>query len=621
MPFIARQSIEEVRNRVNILDVVSSYTQLKRSGSRYSGLSPFTEEKTPSFFVDPDKSLYYCFSTSQGGDLFKFVQAMENLNFQEAVENLASRFGIELQYEEGSGKPGPARSVRNEMLAIHEDATEYYAGVFWAKDPQGEDIRRYWTRDRQFDLEVAREFRIGLAPPTDQELIARLRKKDYSQEALRECGLFYFSDRDPSGNSARPRFRGRLMIPIHDVQGRVVAFTARQLKITPEDDPAHQAKYINSPETPIFKKGDILFGLDRARKAIENDGSFLMVEGQLDAIRCHSCGLETAIAPQGTGITDQQLNRLKRYANQMEVLLDGDTAGQKAAFRLVALSLRAGLETRFLPLQPGQDPDDLLASEGIQALEKLRQKAIPALEFALRYLAGKPFRELTTHEKMRLLEQLYEIISVAETYFFQEALLQDAARLLDADIKALKRDFERFREKNRPRSPTRSIPEPTPAPTPPPQEIQKQKLTIVEKDLLWMVSHFEQYGTKIAQIVDPQWIDENHPAGSMLQKVLAEFEHDAWQGTDSFHDIAESDAEASLMSEILIQSNQHEDFQIMPAINAALKRLFLRFLERQNQALKSKMAKLDPQSDEYLQLNKQRIQLRHQRRQIPALEA
>ena len=146
-------------------------------------------------------------------------------------------------------------------------------------------------------------------------------------------------------------------------------------------------------------------------------------------------------------------------------------------------------------------------------------------------------------------------------------------------------------------------------------------MTIVEKDLLWLVSHFEQYGTKIAQIVDPQWIDENHPAGSMLQKVLAEFEHDAWQGTDSFSDIAESDAEASLMSEILIQSNQHDDFQVLPAINAALKRLFLRYLERRNQALKAKMAKLDPQSDEYLQLNKQRIQLRHQRRQIPALEA
>lgn len=621
MPFIARQSIEEVRNRVNILDVVSSYTQLKRSGSRYSGLSPFTEEKTPSFFVDPDKSLYYCFSTSQGGDLFKFVQAMENLDFQEAVENLAARFGIELQYEEGSGTSGPPRSVRNEILAIHEDATEYFARLFWARDEAGESIRDYWSRNRQFDLEVAREFRIGLALPQDNGLFAQLRKKDYSREALRECGLFYFSDREPSGDSAKPRFRGRLMIPIHDVQGRVVAFTARQLDITPEDDPAHNAKYINSPETPVFKKGDLLFGLDRARKAIEPQGTFLMVEGQLDAIRCHACGLKTAIAPQGTGVTDQQLNRLKRYAKRLEVLLDGDTAGQKAAFRLVPLSLRAGMETLFLPLKPGQDPDDLLAEGGREALDTLRQGAIPGIEFALRYLAGKPFRELTTHEKMGLLEQLYEIIAVAETYFYQEALLQDAARLLDADIKALKRDFERFREKNRQRNAYRSSPEDPESFSPPPQEKQKQKLTYVEKDLLWLVSHFEQYGTKIAQIVDPQWIDETHSAGSMLQKVLAEFEHDAWQGTDSLYDIIESDAESSLMSEILIQSKLHEDFQPVPAINATIKHLFLSFLEKRNQELKSKMASLDPQSDEYLNLNKERIQLRHQRRQIPALEA
>ena len=620
MPFIARQSIEEVRNRVDILDVVSSYTQLKRSGSRYSGLSPFTQEKTPSFFVDPDKALYYCFSTSQGGDLFKFVQTMENLSFQEAVENLAARYSIPLQYEEGHGQPGPSRSVRNELLAIHEDAAEYYARAFWDHSPSGEDIRTYWTRDRNFDPDIARDFRIGFAPPDENRLFPLLQKKQYSPEALKECGLFFFSERD--SRPPRPRFRGRLIIPIHDVQGRVVAFTARKLDCTPEDDPAHNAKYVNSPETPIFKKGDILFGLDRARKAIESTGFFVMVEGQLDAIRCHACGLNTAVAPQGTGITERQIERLKRYPGRVDVFLDGDSAGQKAAFRMVPLAIKAGLEARFLPLPPGEDPDDLLARKGIHAFEELQNRAIPALEFALRSLAGKPFRQLGTHEKIRLLEDLYRIIEGAETYFFQEELLQEAARILDADLKAIKRDYDRFLARRRP-----SYRSPTPEdPTPDGEtdndnlnEKQKQKLTNVEKDLLWLVSHFEQHGKEIAQIVNPEWIDETQPAGALLQKMLAEFEHHTWQGEESFADIAESDEEVSLISEIRIQDCPREDFQPLPAINAVLKKLFFNFLDKQNRVLKEQMANLDPNSDAYLELNRRRIELRSMRRQIPAL--
>lgn len=613
MPFIARQSVEEVRNRVNILDVVSPYTQLKRSGNRYVGLSPFTQEKTPSFFVDPEKSLYHCFSTSQGGDLFRFVMTMENLNFGEAVESLASKFNIELKYEEGSGgDSGASRSLRQELLQIHEEAADYYAARFWEKEGHAPDIRRYWETQRQFDLETAREFRIGFAPPTDTRLLERLLKRQFSPEALRQCGLFYVADRDPGATSARPRFRGRLMIPIHDVQGRVVAFTARQLDITPEDDPAREAKYINSPETPIFKKGDILFGLERARKAIRDDDAFLMVEGQLDAIRCHACGLHTAVAPQGTGITEQQLLRLRRYARRLDVLLDGDNAGQKAAFRLVALALRAELDTRFLPLPPGQDPDGLLSEQGAAALEPLRRQSLTGLEFALRHLAGKPLGTLTTHEKTSLLEEAYAIIASSGSHFFREALLEEASRLIATDARALKRDFQRFLDRRR-------TPGEVPPPEPPVEKNDAQKLTNAEKDLLWMVSHFEQYGKQIAQIVDPQWIDTSLTAGILLQKILAEFEHDAWQGRESLDDLIESDAESSLLSELLIQKPHAKDFQPVSAINAVLKKMHLRFLEKENQKLKSELLSENPKSEEFRRLSARRAELRGMRQHPPVL--
>jgi len=620
MPLIARQSIEEVRHRVNILDVVSPYTQLKRSGSRYSGLSPFTEEKTPSFFVDPDKSVYYCFSTSQGGDLFRFVMTMENLNFQEAIESLAAKYGIDLQYEEGEGQPGPSRSLKNEIIAIHEDAADYYASLFWSHDEQGAGIRDYWENQRKFELQVAREFRIGLAPPTDSKLLKMLQKKGYSAEAIRECGLFYVTSRDSGEDySARPRFRGRLMIPINDVQGRVVAFTARQLDITPEDDPSGKAKYINSPETPVFRKGDLLFALDRARKSVDERGFFLMVEGQLDAIRCHASGLKTAVAPQGTAITEKQLDTLKRYASRLEVFLDGDPAGQKAAFRMIPLCIKTGMDCSFLPLRPDQDPDTLLLDSGAEALETLRKRAIPAMEFALRHLAGKPFKQLSTNEKTILLDDLYKIIASAQTYFLQEELLLQAARILDADIQALKRDFQRFNTRNSGYGKGFNNPDFSPPEDYTVTKSQKRKLTNVEKDLLWIISHFEQHGNKIAQVINPEWIDDTHPAGALLQKALAEFEHDAWQGPESLEDLIESDVEASIISEILIQSPDQKDFQPVPAINAALKSLFFRYLDQRNQEIKKQLLNMDSHSEKYLELSKERIHLRKMKHSVPTI--
>ncbi|MFP4283349.1 MAG: DNA primase, partial [Opitutales bacterium] len=268
MPLISRQSIESLKLHVNIHDVVAREVDLKRQGRNYVGLSPFQNEKTPSFFVLPERGIFKDFSSGLAGDIFKFVEETEKVSFVEAAELIAERFNFKLEYENGAGPRPEERSLKRQLLELHEYATEFYHEAFFADHPDAAACRAYWTETRGFPLELAKEFKIGFAPVATRKLNERLLKKGFSEKTLRECGLFYANDYDPDPLRFRPRFRGRLMIPIRDRQAQVIAFTARQLEITPEDDPACEAKYINSPGTPLFQKSHLVFNLERAREAI-----------------------------------------------------------------------------------------------------------------------------------------------------------------------------------------------------------------------------------------------------------------------------------------------------------------------------------------------------------------
>ena len=318
MPMIKPTCIRDLRSRVNIVDVVSRVATLKKAGSRFKGLCPFHNEKSPSFHVNPDMGVYKCFGCGKSGDIITFVRETEGLNFNEAIEALGQRFAVPIEYEDGAGPTREERSLRQELFDLHEVAAEHYHQLFKANGPAGDWMRAYWRDKRRFALELADEFKIGVAEPADNSLGAVLLKRKFSEEALRQCGLFFLREGSIlSLGSLKPRFRGRLLIPIRDHQGRVVAFTARQTDLTPADDPAREAKYVNSPETPIFTKGNLLFNLDRARTQVGEGKPFVMVEGQLDALRAWSVGLKTAIAPQGTSITDGQLVLLRRYHTQV----------------------------------------------------------------------------------------------------------------------------------------------------------------------------------------------------------------------------------------------------------------------------------------------------------------
>jgi DNA primase len=559
MPVIKPTCVRDLKLRVNLADVVSRMVTLRKAGgARLKGLCPFHNEKTPSFNVDPDKGYYHCFGCGKSGDIISFVRETEQLNFSEAVEALGKRFGIPIEYEEGSGGPSNAdRTLRQEVFDLHDAAAEHFFQAFKAQDATGSAMRQLWTEKRRFTPELADEFKIGAADATGSGLGAAMMRRKFSEEALRRCGLFFiYDDAAITLHSLRPRFRGRLMIPIRDHQGRVCAFTARQTDLTPDDDPAKDAKYVNSPETPIFTKGNLLFNLDRARTAVGEGKPFVMVEGQLDALRCWSVGLKTAIAPQGTSITEGQLVLLRRYHNQVECFFDSDSAGQKAALRFLPMALKAGLEIRFLTLAgDGKvDPDLLFLERGLAAYDEVRRGAQSAMTFACRAALPDPLAA-SAELKSRAAQAVFEIIAHAESEVTRSAFLTETSSHLRLPLAAAQKDFQTFLHRQSRQAAARpATSAPDPASTPPPKNVHSP-----ERDLLLICLHFEGIGKPLSLSIPHDWIDLGQPAGQLLNRFLGEFEHDLWPGKDHLENLLETDAERSLIASLLFETPGFED--------------------------------------------------------------
>jgi len=631
MPAIKPSCVRDLKLRVPIADVVSRVVTLRGAGShRMKGLCPFHNEKTPSFHVDTDKGFYKCFGCGQAGDIISFVRETEQLGFSEAVEAIGQRFGIEIEYEEGSGGPSrEERSLRSELFELHELAADHYHQAFRAHDTLGDFMRRYWSEARHFDLAIAEEFKIGAAHADasasgPNSLATLLLKKRFSEDALRHCGLFFIRDGTLiSPATLRPRFRGRLMIPIRDHQGRVVAFTARQTELTPPDDPARDAKYINSPETPIFTKGNLLFNLDRARTAVGESRPFVLVEGQLDAIRCWSIGLKTAVAPQGTAITDTQLRLLRRYHAQIECFFDGDPAGKNAALRFLPLALRAGLEARFLvgnnsgndendnaaPAKP-EDPDSLFLAQGIAAYDSLHAHSLSAMHYAARTLLPDP-ATATAEEKSRAARALMEIIAAAESQVVQSEFVAEAATQLRIAPQAMQHDFHTFKlQRGRGAAARAAINATEPDAASSDRDGEAQSATGApptsgapnkrasgpspEEHLLLVCLHFEQLGPALAQTLPHDWIDTRHTAGALLNRFLAEFEQANWPGRDHLDPLLETNAERALVTTLLFDTPAFEDPHKI--VGEALRLLRARALEPRLHQIALDLARHDADS-------------------------
>jgi DNA primase len=340
---IKDESVERVKAAMEILPLVEDVVRLRKSGSTYKGLCPFHQERTPSFTVSPARGTFKCFGCGEGGDAITFVEKTENLDFVGAVELLARRFGVELEYEEASPEQERKRQRDERLKALLERAAEFYARMLWDSDA-GAPAREYLA-SRGLGEEVCREFRLGYAPGAAR-LASRAVQEGYTQEDLLAVGLV-----NQRGNDY---FQRRIVFPLADARGRVRGFQARKLH---DDDPL-QAKYVNSREGELFRKGDLLYGLDTARQAIAREDRAVVVEGNTDVIALRQAAFAPVVASMGTALTEAQLRELARLTKRLFLCFDSDAAGQDATLRGMELAVRDGFTVRVVPLPPGTDPAD-----------------------------------------------------------------------------------------------------------------------------------------------------------------------------------------------------------------------------------------------------------------------
>jgi len=376
---IRQEDIAAVRERSPIADVVGEYLQLRPAGGgSLKGLCPFHDEKTPSFNVTPGKELYYCFSCTAGGDVIKFVQEIEHLTFAEAIERLAARAGVELRYEQGGYVPGQETSQRRRLIDAHRAAAEFYSERIRGDSASA---ARAFLAERGFELADAERFGVGYSPAAWEELTRHLRGRGFTDEELIKAGLARQGRR-----GLIDMFRGRLMWPVRDLTGETIAFGAR--KLDPGDD---GPKYLNTPETALFKKGHVLYGADLAKREIAHRRQAVIVEGYTDVMACHLSGVPTAVATCGTSFGEDHVKVLRRLimdtdGSDGEVIFtfDGDAAGQKAALRAFSLEEKFVTQT-FVAVQPdGLDPCDLRLKQGDGAVRDLIARRVPLFEFAIK---------------------------------------------------------------------------------------------------------------------------------------------------------------------------------------------------------------------------------------------
>jgi DNA primase len=361
---ISSATLEQVRAASDIVDVIGSYVPLKRAGANFIALCPFHKEKTPSFNVHPARQIFHCFGCHKGGDVFTFVKEYENIDFPDAVRRLAERARIPIESEQGT-VGAESRHLKDRLFQIHEQITQKWQHAL-ASDERGAIARDYLAH-RGVSPEAVQLFRLGYALDAWDDTVNWAKSKHHDLPFLEQAGLVI---RKEGGDHFYDRFRGRLIFPICDEQGRVVAFSGRVLA-----GDEKTAKYVNSPETPIFTKGKIIFGLDKSKRALLDTHCAIICEGQLDLIACFMGGVKNVVAPQGTAFTSEHARLLKRYVDEVVLCFDSDNAGQNATTRSLDILLAAGLAIRVATVPAPHDPDSFIKESGADAFAQLIEKA------------------------------------------------------------------------------------------------------------------------------------------------------------------------------------------------------------------------------------------------------
>ena len=412
MARIPEETIERIRNTADIYDVVAQYVDLKKKGRNYFGLCPFHSEKTPSFSVAPDKQIYHCFGCGAGGNVFSFIVEHEKVTFVEAVQQLGEKYGIQVQYESGSA----STEFFSSLYQAHHVAAELYHNTLYFD--RGKAALQY-LHDRGLNDDVLKMYQIGFAPDSWDTLSNKVKPLDMKNDVYEKSGLFV-----KTKHGWRDRFRSRIMFPIYHTSGKVIAFGGR---IFNSDDPA---KYLNSPETPLYRKSEVFYGLHKTRDAIRKFGTAVLVEGYTDFLQLVQVGVANVVALSGTALADQHAAQIRKFASKVYLAYDGDDAGINATLRAGYVLLQAGVEPLVIAVPPNQDPDDWVRNEGIGPFQEAMGAGIRLLLF---HLEKKDAQNLSGADRSQLVQDILGEIARISDGIIRDDLLKSLAQELRVD--------------------------------------------------------------------------------------------------------------------------------------------------------------------------------------------
>ncbi len=507
--------IDRVRLANPIQDVVGERVALKRAGKSLKGLCPFHNEKTPSFHVTADKGFYHCFSCHKGGNIFQFLMDYEGLTFAEAVEQLAQRAGIALEAGGGAGGPDEhtqrRRAQKQRLYNLCQFAQQFFERHLLAGE-SGAAARAY-VRERQISDEAVRAFRLGFAPDTWDALVSAARKAGYTDDELFSTGLAVRSD---DGASLYDRFRGRLIFPIWDLAGNVIAFGGRVMG-------AGEPKYLNSPETPVYTKSKVLYPIHLTKRAMQQKGCAILCEGYMDAIALAQHHFTYVVASCGTALTADQAHVLRRFAAKVIVAYDGDAAGQEATLRSVGVLLEQGMDVFIAPLEGGEDPDSFLRAHGAEAFRELLDHATPFFPHMLAALKER-IDVRTPHGQSELCEQVFPLIARFENALVRGGYVEELARFLGVEAARIERGLREFVQQRQSARPAR---EESRAAAPLP------RMSSVEEHLLALALR-DEHALKYAYTNLAVEFVRNESARAMLGAMYDRCARETWRGLEAF---------------------------------------------------------------------------------------
>ncbi|HXG46200.1 MAG TPA: DNA primase [Methylomirabilota bacterium] len=589
-------TLEQIRAANDIVDVIGAVLPLKRAGANFVGLCPFHREKTPSFNVNPHRQIFHCFGCHKGGDVFRFVQDYENLTFIEAVRRLAERARIPLEFQTAPGQQ-QSRHVKETLLQMHEQIAQRWQ-IALARDPAAQIARDYLAQ-RGVSDEAVKLFRIGYAPDAWDDTVNWARSKGYEPALVEQGGLIL---RKEGTDRYYDRFRGRLMFPICDEQGRVIGFSGRVLS-----GDEKTAKYVNSPETPIFTKGKVFYGLDKSKRAILEAGFAVVCEGQLDLIACFMAGTRNVVAPQGTAFTSDHARILKRYTNEVVLCFDSDNAGQNAAVRVLDSLLASGLAIRVAIVPAPHDPDSFIKAHGGAAFSQLIGEAEGFFDFYLGRLCGT--NDIRTDRgRLAVTRAMAEAVNKAGSPVLADTYAQKTALRLGVAPEAVRAEFKKTGRQQpavwaRDSESVESPPEETP-PLPEPSEREFWLLRFIlshEESLEWVASR-----------LDLQWI-EHAGVRQVVQMCLDTHRAGTWHGVPALMDQLPDDRLRSLVTAAVAQPLPSEQLHRM--VRETVQMLRRSALDRELAALTRRLGQPGVSGEEIVAIERRKAELRAQRRQ------